>query len=112
MRIKWIVIVIALVLSWLVALYLRLSWGCSLSYDVECFSTAPGGGVVWSPCSYDGEIKIEPDIPLNWLEWAKFTCVAGGRVGNKTYVVFTREVGLIMLEDSPSHWKTPSGATA
>ncbi|MCU7788211.1 hypothetical protein ODS41_09845 [Pyrobaculum sp. 3827-6] len=85
--------------------YLYLSWGCTLGVDVKCFDTTPGGGVVWSPCSYDGDVEIEPEIPLNWglpgREGGKFTCVAGGRVGNKTYVVFTRGVGLIMLNDSP-----------
>ncbi|MGB9705821.1 MAG: hypothetical protein ACPL3C_10255, partial [Pyrobaculum sp.] len=105
MRIKKLVVTaVVVILFSLLVFYLYLSWGCTLGVDVKCFDTTPGGGVVWSPCSYDGDVKIEPEIPLNWLpgrEGDKFTCVAGGRVGNKTYVVFTREVGLIEPSGSP-----------
>jgi len=106
MRIKKLVVTaVVVILFSLLVFYLYLSWGCTLGVDVKCFDTTPGGGVVWSPCSYDGDVEIEPEIPLNWglpgREGGRFTCVAGGRVGNKTYVVFTREVGLIEPSGSP-----------
>ncbi|RFA95699.1 hypothetical protein [Pyrobaculum aerophilum] len=100
MKVKLIIIAVVIILFSLLAIYLYLSWGCRLEIDIKCFDTVPGEGDVWSPCSYDGDVKIEPEIPLNWAG-DRFTCVAGGRVGNKTYVVLTRTVQVYSLTYTP-----------
>ncbi|AET33931.1 hypothetical protein P186_2545 [Pyrobaculum ferrireducens] len=60
---------------------------CFVNFDVSCTSVGNISGVVYGPCEYGGVVEAPRPV-----EARNFRCVAAGRVGNKTAVVFVGKV--------------------
>jgi hypothetical protein len=91
---KYLLISLFLLALVVVALpFLAAPWACRIGGDIVCFGgAAEVTGSVWGPCNYTGTVEIIDGPPVEW-ERGGFECITAGRVGGKTYAVFTRGVG-------------------
>lgn len=60
---------------------------CFVDFSVVCMSSGNVSGLVYGPCEYSGVVEVPPPVSAG-----DFRCVAAGRVGNETAVVFVGTV--------------------